>query len=676
MTDDSDWQDWSPAPTGSATGSVPPTTESDWKDYDPSSSQAPKLGKAAAVATGAMNLPGARDIGAFGSTLSSYIPGAEPQTGTFAERYGENKRWLDALSAESASQHPGLYYGSAFAAGLPLMAFGAPETALGAVGVGAGLGAASGFGEGVSLSDRAKNAGIAGVLGGLGGGVMHGVTSLPSYLMRPFQSAESAATARTANALGPDLENGRGMLDPNEWAAAQSQGYPVMAADMGGAPTRALARGVANMSPEARDTLQAAAMSRASGQNQRLADTMDDIFGQSGGSLNTKVARDTIIRNAQSQNYTNYGAAYGSPNAQAIWNPELQNLMRSPGVKSVLGDAQKKAQEYAVQNNLPLPANPFVTAPDGSVSLAMGQNGQQQIPGLMYWDQVKRSLQDAESNAIGSGNRESANDWGTLKRSLTGILDQQVPQYRIARQGAMAGFNSENALDAGLAYLKETRPDNLNVMNEALAGMNPPDKGEFARGFAASVQGKALNTADNRDIVNQFNSPLMRQKFVNALGPLPAQRVEATMLWEKAMQNTNKAILGGSTTTGQLSDLGAESPFAQWSEGGRRIAEGAVAGREMAGHVGAIAGGTAAAVAHLYNQAAQKAGANPEIANLIANNLASNDPQKVNAMLSHIASRPVLMKAMRQVGNAIPLGAGPTAGAVTGTVSTPTQPPQ
>ena len=609
-----------------------------------------------ALATGAMNLPGARDIATAAATAGSYVPGAEPQTGSWTERYGENKRWLDTLAAASAKQHPYLYYGSALGSGAPLGAFAAPETAADAIGIGTTVGAASGLGEGVSPEERVQNATLGGLGGGIFGGLLHGAGEGLGYIgnkiLGTAKSPETTAMERTTKPLQSDVTAKRGVaegrsLSPSDWQAAQKAGYPVVAADIGGGPTKALARSVANASPEARDTLQNVVSARASDQNQRMADLMDGIFG--GGQLDTKVARDSILRNAQSQNAANYTKAYGAPNAQAVWNPDLQNLLRSPTVQSALGAAQKKAENYAVQNKLPMPNNPFKMNPNGTVDLATGANGQRQIPSLMYWDQVKRSLQDSESNALRTGDKETAKDVGTLKRSLLDTLDQAVPEYKTARQGAMAGFNAENSLDAGLNYLKETRPDQLNQMNASLAKLGPADKAEFARGFGAAVQGKALNSADNRSIVNQFNNPVTRQKFENALGPANAAKIEASLRWERAMEGTNRAVMGNSTTVQQWQDAQAKSPFAEWGEFGRKTAEGAVAGREMFGHIGAVVGGGTAAAAHLYNQAAIKAGANPEIAKFIASNLASGDPQKVNSMLTHIASRPVLMNVLRQV---------------------------
>jgi hypothetical protein len=662
---DQDVNDWA----------TPDEGKDDWASPSMPGADAKAANPATAVATGVLNLPGARDVATLGATAGSYIPGAEEQTGTFGERYNENKRWLDTLSAASAKQHPYLYYGSGIASSLPLGGAGVPKTILGAAGVGGAMGAASGAGEGVGLKERGENAILGGVGGGLFGGALKGAGEGLGYLGNKIwgtvRTPEDIAMERTTGPLKSDVTAGRGVaegrsLSEPDWKAAQAAGYPVVAADLGGGPTKALARSVANASPEARDTLQNMVAARATGQNQRMGDLMDGIFG--GGQLDTKVARDSILRNAQSQNAANYTAAYDAPTAQAVWNSDLQNLLRSPTVQGVLGDAQKKAENYAVQNKLPMPNNPFKVNPDGTVDLAVGPNGQTQTPSLMYWDQVKRSLQDSESTALRTGDKETAKDVGTLKRSLLDNLDQAVPEYKTARQGAMAGFNAENSLDAGLNYLKETRPDQLNQMNAALAKLNPADKAEFSRGFGAAVQGKALNSGDNRSIVNQFNNPITRQKFENALGPANAAKIEASLRWERAMEGTNRAVMGNSTTVQQFNDMAGDSPFNKWGEFGRRVAEGAVAGKELTGgsHIGALAGGTFGAVGHLFNQAALKAGANPEIANFIASNLASGDPQRVNSMLTHIASRPMLMKVLRGVEQGIP-SAGPTAGAAVGT---------
>ena len=630
-----------------------------------------------AIATGALNLPGARDAATFGATAGSYLPGnPDEQTGTFAERYNENKRWLDILSGQSAKQHPGLYYGSSVVTGLPMGGlFGGAKTLPGSMAVGAGVAGASGAGEGTSWEERGKNAALSAVGGGTLGGIFHGLGEGGRYLATKWMSPEQKAMERTAASLQGDIAANRGGLTKPDWDAAQQAGYPVTAMDLGGKPTQALARATANMSPEARDVLQSTVQARASGQNQRMADLMDQTFGGTTG-LDTAIARDTILRNGAATNYANYTKAYADPAGKAIWTPQLKQLMQSSQFRSVLSNAQEKAENYAALNNLPPPRNPFQINPDGTVDLAVGPNGQKTIPGLMYWDQVKRSLQDAEGSSVNSGNRESAKDWGTLKRALTGELDSAVPSYQQARQGAFQTFQSENALDAGLNYLKTGPGAKLDEMNQAIAKMSPAEQAEFQRGMAAAVKGKSLSTADNRDLVNQFNNPLTRQKFQTAFGAQGAATVEASLRWESAMQAANKAVMANSTTMQQAADMAKEggSPFARWGEAGRKVAEGAVAGREMFGHIGAIAGGAAALAGHLYGQAAAKAGADPEISNFIAENLASGDPAKINSMLTHMASRPILMRTLRNVENMLVQGGATGSGAFVGATGPSGQP--
>jgi hypothetical protein len=632
-----------------------------------------------ALATGAMNVPFGRDVATLGVTGLSYAGGksGEEETGSFGERYNENKRWLDVLAGESARQHPGIYYPASLLPGVGISRL-TPnvESLPAAAGWGGLWGGVSGAGEGVTPEERGKNAAESAVGGTILGGAFHGLAQGARYLMSPFRSAEEKATEKVTGPLQADVAAGRGGLTPQDWNTAQQAGYPVTAMDLGGKPTQALARATANMSPEARDILQSTVQARASGQNQRMADLMDQTFGGATG-LDTAVARDTILRNGAATNYANYAKAYADPAAQAIWTPQLKQLMQSSQFRSVLSNAQQKAENYAALNNLPPPRNPFVFNPDGTVDLATGPNGQKTIPGLQYWDQVKRSLQDAEGSSINSGNKENAKDWGTLKRSLTGELDAAVPAYAQARQGAFQAFQSENALDAGLNYLKTAPGAKLDAMNQAIAKMTPAEQAEFQRGMAAAVKGKSLSTADNKDLVNQFNSPLTRQKFQTAFGQLGSAKVEASLRWESAMQAANKAVVGNSTTAQQLSDIGVEqSPWGQWGELGQKMRDYAIAGREVAGHTGAAIGAGAAVVSHLYNQAAIKAGANPEVAKFIASNLASGDPAKVNSMLTHIASRPALMKVLQGVENSLVQGSGSGSGAFVGAAGPSGSPPQ
>jgi hypothetical protein len=613
-------------------------------------------------------LPFGPDIAALGTAA---LP-SEEQTGTFGERYEENKKWLDLLSGESARQHPGIYYGSALAAGAPFGAAFGPKvpTLAKSIGIGSLWGAGSGAGEGWTPEERAKNAIESGIGGGFFGGVFHGAAQGIRNLSERWLSPEQKAMNRTAESLQPDVEKERGgfgdqgITPQQDWEAARQAGYPVTAMDLGGGPTKALARATANLSPDARDILQNTVMARANKQNERMADLMDQTFGGATG-LDTATARDSILRNARANNLTNYTKAYSDPAGQSLWTPGMQQLMEAPQFRSVLKDAQAKAENYAALSGQQQPKNPFSVDPKtGKVSL----DPTAKPPDLMYWDQVRRSLQGAEETAIGSGNKEGAKDWNTFKRALTSELDTAVPAFKTARQGAYEGFNAENALDAGLNYLKTPPGKKLDDMNAALGNMSQAEKAEFTRGMAAAVKGKSLSTNDSRDLLSQFNDPLTRQKFQTAFGPLGAAKVEASLRWESAMNLSNNAVMRNSSTVQQWADAAKEGGGSQLGELGRNMRDYAITGRELTGgsHVGAMVGAGAAVVGHLYNQALIKAGANPEIANFIAKNLSSGDPNKVNEILNHVASRPMLMRALRGVENSLVAGSGPLASAVVG----------
>src|SRR5690606_20127539 len=104
------------------------------------------------------------------------------------------------------------------------------------------------------------------------------------------------------------------------------------------------------------------------------------------------------------------------------------------------------------------------------------QDGSQALPSLQFWDQVKRNLDGMIDSAQRGANpdRTLVSDLTALKNRLVGILDNQVPEYAAARQGAHSFFQADNALDAGRSFARTSR--NVPEARRAFSAMTPPEQ--------------------------------------------------------------------------------------------------------------------------------------------------------------------------------------------------------
>lgn len=156
-------------------------------------------------------------------------------------------------------------------------------------GEGALYGAASGAGNsanGNELADAITGAKWGAAGGALGNVAAEGVGKVTEKLSRAWQNWRAAPDEKAANAVlnaareaGLDEQSARRMLS--------DLGPDAMAVDILGKRGTALGRTAANVSPEARETLESALLGRKAGQNERIVGTLEDLTGLPGGTRTT-----------------------------------------------------------------------------------------------------------------------------------------------------------------------------------------------------------------------------------------------------------------------------------------------------------------------------------------------------------------------------------------------------
>lgn len=721
--DDGDWVVTKPGQQGGAVSSSSPSSSSsgdmgmggsgDWTVTPTKEST-----KAAPAPKAADDVPGGSDASTvFMRHLVTNLPGGE-DAAAFLDSFStgkstaDQKKDLQAQEAQDWDEHPwaaGSGAGASIlgqAVALPvagpeeLLAQGITRAAPSAVklapllsraGVGAGYGAVQGGTSGEGLWDWG-GAGVGAGIGSAGAAIAPAIGNLAkgvgrwAGLIKPAdEAAEKIAGAATADELpkGPFSPPGKGAMSQSDFAKAKATGQGPMAADLGGENVRELADEAALNNPTARATLKDAADARYASQQSRFGDYMDGLFP--GKDLDTAAQRDEINLQARQANSTAYNAAYGHPDAQAVWSDNLANLMRDPNVQSAIPKAQSKAASAAVAasaqgRTVPIPQNPFFRDFDGNWGLRVDANGNRAIPSLQWWDYVNRSLGDQVSNARRAGNMDDARVVGGIQKQLQGELDKQVPQFAQARATASGFFNESSLVDAATKFDKTKDEGAINGMLKDLSQRSPEDQEVFARAYGAQLKQRAANPGGQADLVKQFNSPTMATKMQAALNtpsnPTRAQEIQAYMLREQAF-NTLRGTFGNSKT--------AQRAAAQTRHGKGEGIVNQVLSQFSAPAAGAIGGaglayektpedaswedtikrmGVGGASGAFVGYMAQRRGnIDATTWTEIAKQLASDDPNVYQNAIKRVAQRPQFLKQLQSALTPLAAYAGGQAGA-------------
>ena len=421
------------------------------------------------------------------------------------------------------------------------------------------------------------------------------------------------------------MESQGPQLGRQEIAAANAAGTPRAIVDTGGERTRALARSAANTSPEGRQALTELTQNRFEDQAPRVGGFIRRITGGSNADADSQVLQNA----ARVANKPAYAKAYAK-GAGGIWHQGLAQLLKSPDFQEAARDATRTGANKAAAQGFTPVKNPFSFGANGQVSLAGNAR-----PNLQFWDAVKQNLDDKIGAAMRAGEKGQAADLLALKNQLVTHLDNAVPEYKAARQGAAAFFGAEDALEAGQKFVMSNA--NINEARRAISKMSGPEKELFARGFASDLADKIERTGDNRNVLNSvfLNNGPARQKINIALGSQRAAQLEALLRAEHVIDQARKSVSGNSSTVRQA----AESGLA----GGGAVAafEGLKEHDFNPVHV-LTAALTFGAIRHGAKVIDSR------VARRVGEMLASNDPAVLSKGLKVVASTPEYLDALRR----------------------------
>lgn len=463
---------------------------------------------------------------------------------------------------------------------------------------------------------------------------MSAVGDRVSPLIRGAMNPDDEAARRVGTALTRDMRaNPAGVMNASDEAAARAAGVPVANVDRGGETTRALARSVANQNPEARQVLGKMADDRFATQSQRATDFVRRITN---GNVDDIGYQQAIRDTARLVNAPAYRRAFDQPQAKALWTGELKQLMGAPAMQQAARTATTRGANRAAVSGFKPVANPFSFAEDGSLGLRANPDGSRAIPTLEFWDQVKRNLDGMIGKAQRAGDNTLVSDLQAIKGQLVKNLDDAVPQYRIARQGAASYFDADDALEAGKKFA--VSPRSIPEASKAFGKFSGPEKAAFQTGYASELIDRIKASSDRTNVINSvFGSQAARESMELVFGRAKAREIEAYVRVEDIVDRLRGA-LGNSTTPRQLIEMGI----------------GATGGYVYSG--GDLSG---AAMGALMAKGARFAGerVDAKVMQRVANLLVSENKGNLQLAIKAAAANPGYMRALESLGNALAIPA-------------------
>ena len=505
------------------------------------------------------------------------------------------------------------------------------------------ISAADAAARGAPVEDVGKNFASGAALGALipGAGALAKVgVKAASPIIDTFANPVKEAGRRVASAFNRDVAANPGsVMNAADEAVAAANSIPLANVDWGGETVRALARSVANQSPESRQVLDKLASDRFSGQAGRAADFVKRIAG---GNVDDLAYQQGLKDAAALSNAPRYRAAFDAPQAQVVWSQDIADLMQSVDFLKAVRGAEKRGTNRAAISGFRAVKNPFVFTADGRPTFRVNADGSRALPSLEFWNQTKINLDDMIGTAQRQGKNALASELVQMKQKLVGALDAAVPQYKTARAGAAAFFGAEDALDAGKQFANATR--DLPEAKQAFTALNAAEQKAFRVGYASEIIDKVKDARFRSNVIDQaFGSPAKREMFETVFGRAKATELEAYIRVEDAADKLRGA-LGNSTTARQLAEMGL----------------GGLAGYQFSGgDLKAAIAGFAAAPAARYM--AKRADAN--VMEQIAKLLTSSDPAAVKRVVANATLSPVWLDSLRAFERIAPNAALPLAGA-------------
>lgn len=404
----------------------------------------------------------------------------------------------------------------------------------GAAATGAGYGAAGGaLQDAESIPERITNVGRGAATGAVIGGAGYGAGRLAGKGLE--KAGEIASTIRApaeVKALSQFYKVADEVAGPYNAMSLSRRlndlGPDAINADVLGKKGLSLGRGAANISADARQTLEDVVQARKSAQNTRLATDVERAAGLPAG--NTKGV-DALKAEAYEKVRPQINRAYKAARDAGKDVPleAFDNIITTP--------VGRKAFQQALDN---------VTSRAARDPSAGGN--------LAVLDETKRLLDGYAKQAFRNSD-PMASEYAATAKALRERLDALLAQgneYAMARGLRQQAYKADEAFDLG-EQLGGTRiPLGLP---ESAAKVQPNLKRNVARAYGASKVQSLLNKNSTEGAYNDLLTPQGRKAAQAALGNKQAASLGKALDREKLFNATNREIVGNSSTARQLKEM-------------------------------------------------------------------------------------------------------------------------
>lgn len=455
----------------------------------------------------------------------------------YSNQYNENLAALRAAQAQYNQDSPvmarvgdagGLALG---VARLPV----AGKGILGALLTGAGYGGVGGALEDAeSIPERLKNtatgAGAGALIGGGGYGAGKAVGWGLDKAGKAIKNLTLPPTTRAASEVAAAADDRFGSYNAMSMDRELARlGPDAVRADVLGETGRASVRKAANVSPEARETLETFGTARKGNQNVRLATDVQKAGGVPQGS---RLTVEELQREAYKKAKPQIDAAYTAARKAGAEIPfELfDNIITTPVGAPAFREALDVVTSRAARN------------PSAGGNLAV-------------LDEAKRLLDGKASAAFRSGDSAMGSVYAetaeALRSTIDDVLSKGGDQYAQARALRQAAYKAEEAFDIGEQLAQRNVPLNAAKIAKGVEAGNAPN---MAAAYAQTKAQRLLNNSNTEGALTEFVTPMGREATQAAVGK-NAKVIDAGVEREKIFNQFNKA-LGNSTTARQLIEAG------------------------------------------------------------------------------------------------------------------------
>ena len=431
--------------------------------------------------------------------------------------------------------------------------------------LGAASGAISGAGS-ATEDNRASGAGGGALIGGgLGVGLplaLRAAGGAGKWLRERLFSTPEVVQDRALGKINEAMRQAK--VSPRDVQAQMAQDRAM------GVPVQGKAMGVpsvmANANPALRDLAEAVAQRSGAGSNaienalttQRLG-ARDRVKAQTTAALKPADyygLEDNLTAQLRNNAKGLYEKAYAHGDVD---DPRIVEVLKNPQFKAFFdkarGIADTEAQTAKLKGEDPLKfALPEIYKPSGRFDPSGAEIlDLVKLPDVRTLDYIKRGIDATiDSGFRGKGmSTAEASALRDLRKQFVNAIDENVPDYKLARKTYAGDLETLDALRMGREEFKTLDPEQVEKMVKA---MSSGEKDAFRTGVARDIYGIIMKPSNEPNTAQRvIGSPDMQKKLAMLFdNPAEFDLYKAALMRESQLYKESNTILGGAQTAKRL----------------------------------------------------------------------------------------------------------------------------